>query len=151
MLSVDELPQPHGSRQPSLVRQLREHLALLVREKHRKFRLSWIALRNHASTLTANRRQVKSREPTDRHGTFSRLLVPVFPTKEGLEEFVDGAVKNLSASDLDVIAAANGGFGVQSGTRCQMLDFGFAKSQVRLLDGDHTGRSGWVPTEFSHP
>lgn len=74
--------------------------------------------------------------------------VPVFPTAAGLDEYVAAA----AAGDNDATAMAfraNSGFLVPAATRCFRVDVGVVKSKVRILDGDHRGETGWLPTEFT--
>ena len=35
-----------------------------------------------------------------------------------------------------------------SGTQCQILKSKFAEKQIRILDGPHAGKIGWVPSEM---
>lgn len=39
-------------------------------------------------------------------------------------------------------------FIVQSGTKARIIDKGFLTSEVRILEGNHFGRSGFLPSEF---
>jgi hypothetical protein len=36
----------------------------------------------------------------------------------------------------------------ESGTPCLVLDSTFATKKIRILDGPHKGKVGWVPTEM---
>lgn len=40
---------------------------------------------------------------------------------------------------------------VKSGTKAQLIKAGFIKHEVRILEGDHFGGSGFVPHEFLVP
>lgn len=74
-------------------------------------------------------------------------IVPVFLTEEGLDEFVRAAVDN--DADGMLLAIRANGFVVDPGTRCRWLDRGFARTKVRVAEGSHRGRAGWVPSEWS--
>lgn len=39
-------------------------------------------------------------------------------------------------------------FVVDNGTAVKVIDTGFAKRKVRILEGEHLGKSGWIPYEF---
>lgn len=75
--------------------------------------------------------------------------VPVFPTEEGMDEFASAAAQG-DEKGLALALRANGGFMVESGTPCTWLDVGLIRTKVRVTDGPHAGRSGWVPSEWSH-
>jgi hypothetical protein len=74
--------------------------------------------------------------------------VPVFPTEAGLAEYISAAVTGDNDA-TEVAFHANGGFFVPAATRCFRVDVGIMKTKVRVLDGDHRGETGWVPTEFT--
>lgn len=74
--------------------------------------------------------------------------VLVFPTEEGLDEFGKAAASG-DAEAMNVSRRANGGFFVESGTKCTWLDLGLLQTKVRVLAGPHTGRAGYVPTEWA--
>lgn len=74
--------------------------------------------------------------------------VLLFPTEEGLDEFGKAAASEDNEA-VDVARRTNGGFFVDSGTKCTWLDVGFAQTKVRVVEGAHTGRAGYVPTEWA--
>jgi hypothetical protein len=74
--------------------------------------------------------------------------VLVFPTEEGYDEFGTAAARSESDEVLKAISVANGGFMVDAGTRCSMVDAGLLSSRVRVVEGPSEGRSGWVPNEW---
>ena len=39
-------------------------------------------------------------------------------------------------------------FAVDNGTRVKVIDIAFGALRVRVLDGDETGKSGWISHEF---
>ena len=75
--------------------------------------------------------------------------VPVFPTEEGMSEFGVAAARGEDDQALAVILASNGGFLVESGTKCSYTDVGIIRSEIRVTEGPHTGRKGWVPAEWA--
>lgn len=78
----------------------------------------------------------------------SKDTVWVFPTEEGLDEFTTAAVAGDEQA-MVVARRANNGFIVETGTRCTWLDRGLMRTKVRVTEGPHEGKSGWVPTEWS--
>lgn len=76
-------------------------------------------------------------------------MVPVFPTEEGMSEFGMAAARQEGEQALAVILVSNNGFMVAAGTACSYIDPGIIKSQVRVIEGPHVGRSGWVPAEWA--
>jgi ribosomal protein L40E len=52
---------------------------------------------------------------------------------------------NLGIAELALQGHA---FLVDSGTRVKIIDSGIVKSEVRIMEGQFFGRSGWVPREF---
>lgn len=73
--------------------------------------------------------------------------VPVFPTEAGLEEFGD-AVASRNRKAFGVAFAANDGFFISAGTECLRLSGVFSTAKIRLLDGPHAGRIGYVPFDW---
>lgn len=68
----------------------------------------------------------------------------LFPTEEGFDEFVQAAASGDDEA-LAVVRRANGGFIVQPGARCTILDYGLmGKSRVRVVSGPHAGKAGYV-------
>jgi hypothetical protein len=74
--------------------------------------------------------------------------VLLFPTEEGIDEFGKAAASGDEEA-MAVTRRANGGFFVESGTKCTWVDVGFTQTKVRVLAGAHTGRAGYVPTEWT--
>ena len=70
-----------------------------------------------------------------------------------------GAVDETAYDEIDEAVAAKDQIGqrnllltgrvllIESGTRARILDTGFGKRKVRILDGSYLGRTVWVPTE----
>ena len=46
------------------------------------------------------------------------------------------------------LMARNKAFAVPAGTKVKVLENGFFKTKVRVLEGDMTGAAGWVPAEW---
>jgi len=69
--------------------------------------------------------------------------VVVCVTPEAYERFVKlaGANDTLGMANL---VAEGGAFLVPSGTRVSVIDRGFERREVRILEGQFMGRSGWV-------
>lgn len=73
--------------------------------------------------------------------------VPLFPTEEGYDEWGSASAAGDSEA-AEVAARANGAFLVEPGTKCSPVDMGFMSSRVRVVNGPHAGRSGWIPNEW---
>jgi hypothetical protein len=57
----------------------------------------------------------------------------------------------LAARDqvgLDRLMASGKVFRVSNGTRAKLIKAGFVSRKVRILDGPHAGRAGWIESEF---
>ncbi len=39
-------------------------------------------------------------------------------------------------------------FIVDNGTKVKVIDIGFGKTEIRILEGEHLGKSGWIAYEF---
>jgi hypothetical protein len=74
--------------------------------------------------------------------------VPLFPTEEGLDEFISASARGDKQA-MAVSAAAHGAFLVAARTRCARVDVGFTVSKVRILEGPHAGKTGWAVNEFT--
>lgn len=74
--------------------------------------------------------------------------VPVLPTEAGYDEFMKAAVQQLDERSMLTVLVSNGGFLVDRGTPCLAVDTGFVSSRVRVLEGPHAGKAGWVPNEW---
>lgn len=74
--------------------------------------------------------------------------VLVFPTEDGLDEFGKAAASGDEQA-MQVARRANGGFFVEARTKCTWLDVGFARTKVRVTEGDRAGAAGFVPTEWA--
>lgn len=79
----------------------------------------------------------------------SSTKVPVFPTEDGMSEFGAAAARDEGNQALAVILASNGGFLAEPGTKCSYTDVGIIRSEVRVIEGPHMGRKGWVPAEWA--
>lgn len=94
----------------------------------------------------ANRRNLETSCKLTIPGTNG--AVPLFPTEDGLDEFA--AASNRSDTRAQTVALrSRGAVIVPDGARCAYLDHGPARSNVRVLDGDRIGASGWTLTEWT--
>lgn len=73
--------------------------------------------------------------------------LPVFPLESGLDDWLSASSSGSDAAAL-VSLERNGAFVVRPGTACQVVDAGLSVTQVRLLNGDHVGEKGFVPTSW---
>ncbi|HKY40704.1 MAG TPA: hypothetical protein VJN18_32440 [Polyangiaceae bacterium] len=74
--------------------------------------------------------------------------VLVFPTEEGYDEF-GKASATKDKQTIDIAARSNGAYWVAKGTKCLWLDRGLLTSKVRVLEGPHAGKIGWMDREWS--
>jgi hypothetical protein len=73
--------------------------------------------------------------------------ITVARTEEAFDQFLRASARRDTQGQME-LALSGEVFLVPNGTRVLVLDYGFAKHQVRLLDGPHAGASGWVPREW---
>ncbi len=74
-------------------------------------------------------------------------VVLVATNKGNLEQIVRlSGVRDTTGVTQMVLAGQ--AFFVDRGTRVLVIDTTFSDSNVRILDGESAGRSGWVPEEF---
>lgn len=73
--------------------------------------------------------------------------VPVFESEEGMDEWVHAA--SVDDDHGQRRAIAKDGFIVTGGTRCKKIEGGFSKVRVRILEGPHDGKAGWVAREWA--
>lgn len=74
--------------------------------------------------------------------------VPVAATKEADDEFS----KVLNAKDehgYNQLFASGKMFRVNKGTKALVIERSYTMAQVRILEGSHEGKAGWVPVEFA--
>jgi hypothetical protein len=70
------------------------------------------------------------------------------------EKALDELVKAANAKDqigLNLMLLEGQVFLVPCGIRIRILDRGFATSKIRILEGDHYAKAGWIPYEFTRP
>lgn len=96
-----------------------------------------------SATPVAATTEPKKPKPACVLGHAKSDTVPVFPTKEGLDEFFRVPAEHIAAT-----LVRTGAFQVKNGTLCVSLDTGFATSKIRVLEGQHDGRIGWVATDW---
>lgn len=73
---------------------------------------------------------------------------PVATTKEVDDEYS----KALSSKDqigYDSLFASGKMFRVDAGTEALVIDRSMNMAQLRILEGKHEGKTGWVPVEFA--
>ncbi len=75
----------------------------------------------------------------------SKILVAT--TKANFDESIKLSVAkdNMGLANL---ALSGGAFLVDSGTKVHVIDMMTGARQVRIMDGQFIGQSGWVPMEF---
>jgi len=73
--------------------------------------------------------------------------VSVVVDEKSFDEYVHAAVIKDYFGMLELVNQGRV-FSVKSGTRIQVLDRGFGKTKVRILEGEWIGASGWVPYEW---
>jgi hypothetical protein len=73
--------------------------------------------------------------------------VPLFPTESGFEEWGAASARGDTAG-AEAAARADGYFMVERGTTCSPIDPGILRSHVRVLEGPHAGKAGWIPSEW---
>lgn len=74
-------------------------------------------------------------------------VVPIFAGADAARELFEAAQRGESAATLATIMKSAEGFTVPRGTRCSLVtayNFGRGVRQVRILDGEHSGQSGFV-------
>lgn len=107
-----------------------------------------------AKRFQENERQNEARARAERAERGCRLhtptagSVPVFPTEDGLDEWL-GTLDSKDENAMPVALLANGGFLVDAETSCHVIDLGFSKSKIRVTSGQMIGRSGYVLTEWT--
>lgn len=79
----------------------------------------------------------------------SDARVPGFPTEAGYEEWRSAAANGTDEQGLWVVVRSNSGILVESGTRCAFVERGFLSSRVRITEPPFTGRSVWLPNEWT--
>jgi hypothetical protein len=75
--------------------------------------------------------------------------VLVFPTEEGMDEFTKAAATK-DGPGMRTAIQANRGYLVTHQTSCTWLNVGLLGStRVRITEGLHAGKIGWIPTEWA--
>jgi hypothetical protein len=73
--------------------------------------------------------------------------IAVARTKEALDRFSRSAARKDRFGFVE-LALRDEVFLVPSRTRVLVIDHGFITHQVRILEGEHAGETGWVPREW---
>ena len=74
--------------------------------------------------------------------------VTVFTSQKALDEYTSAAVSKDTYGMAQIIYDGRGYF-VPAGTKVLLIGYGgIGEGNVRVLEGDHTGESVWVPTDF---
>ncbi len=73
--------------------------------------------------------------------------VVVCTSEDAYDEFLKLAIAEdyLGMAQME---ASGRLFRVPSGTKAHVIDTGFEKREVRIMDGEHFGRSGWVTSSL---
>lgn len=74
--------------------------------------------------------------------------VPVATTKEAEAEF-SKALNNKDTHAYNQLFADGKMIRIPAGTKAMVIDRSMNMAQVRILEGSHEGRAGWVPVEFA--
>jgi hypothetical protein len=73
--------------------------------------------------------------------------ITVARTKDALDRFSRAAAKKDRYGFAE-LALRDEVFLVPNRTRVLVIDYGFVTHQVRILEGEHAGETGWVPREW---
>jgi hypothetical protein len=73
--------------------------------------------------------------------------IPVGINKDALDQLEKAQMAQDEQGQVQLVASARILL-VPSGTKARLLDLGFFRYEVRILEGRHQGRKGWVPREF---
>jgi hypothetical protein len=90
-------------------------------------------------------------------GQIGRLTFPDGKGEVGVatsEDNYDRQMQLLAANDREgwqEMVAKHQIMLVDSGTKCRIIDVGFSKDEVRILEGDFSGESGFVPVGWVKP
>lgn len=71
----------------------------------------------------------------------------VASTSAALDRVIELSVAR-DADGLSQMESAGRIFLVSDGTKARVINGGFLSSEVRIIEGIHSGRSGWVQNEF---
>lgn len=74
--------------------------------------------------------------------------VPVATTKEADDEY-SKALHSKDQIGYDLLFSSGKMFRVDAGTKALVIDRTVNMAQLRILEGKHQGKSGWVPIEFA--
>jgi len=79
--------------------------------------------------------------------------VGVFEYESRAREYRNAAHRGESAAALDLILKDSPGYFVNAGTRCSLIrnTRSWGTSEVRIVDGERAGKTGYVPTEWRIP
>lgn len=87
----------------------------------------------------------KTERPCVVEATASTGRAIVFPTKAGFDEAIRASAVGDTIGYGNAVTA-HGAFTVEGGTTCLRL---LERDHVRFTSGEHTGRDGWLPREWS--
>ncbi len=85
-------------------------------------------------------------------GDIGKISKTMFVGVDG--EAFDALMKAAGARDdvgIKEVFLADRGFVLQPGTKVRILDFGFGKYEIRVLDGPRKDRAGWIIQEVVTP
>ena len=73
--------------------------------------------------------------------------IPVAVDETAFNEWIKTRTANDKMGQVELLTSGRV-FSVPTNTRVLVIDIGFVKSKVRILEGESIGRSGWVPFEW---
>lgn len=71
-------------------------------------------------------------------------------SEQALEELIKAFVAKDKYGQAELMIQGKW-FPVENNTKVLVIDRSFARRKVRILEGKHKGRAGWVPMEFVKP
>ncbi len=72
--------------------------------------------------------------------------VPLFESEADYDDWGKAAANDDTHGQQQ--AFRRSGFWVRPGTKCKRIGGGFLSAQVRVLEGPHEGKAGWLATEW---
>ncbi len=73
--------------------------------------------------------------------------IPMARTKEALDKYVKFSIARDNFG-MNFLISSGAVLNVPSKTKVLILDRGFVQTEVRILEGEYTGHSGWLPAEW---
>ena len=109
----------------------------------------WLVIDSLSPSQTAQRR---SNPPVPSVGAILELYttngaIPVGINTDALDQLEKAQMAQDEQGQVQLVASAMILL-VPSGTKARLLDAGFFTHEIRILEGRHQGRKGWVRREF---